>query len=79
AALDSAVSVAWPRIPFSAGCFGAWTDNARARDLPRVAAGDRRVIFAGEHVSQIPAWMEGAVQSAHAGLKLLQQQWEARS
>ena len=55
----SAISIVWSRIPWSAGCFGAWTDHARARDLPRIAAGDRRVLFAGEHVSQIPAWMEG--------------------
>jgi monoamine oxidase len=73
--LASAVSVAWARIPFSAGCFGNWSDNARARDLPRIAAGDRRVIFAGEHISAIPAWMEGAVQSAHAGLGWLARQW----
>ncbi|WP_295443862.1 FAD-dependent oxidoreductase [uncultured Thiodictyon sp.] len=79
AEFDSAVSVAWARIPYSAGCFGAWTKNGRDRDLPRIAAGDRRVVFAGEHVSQIPAWMEGAVQSAHAGLRLLQLQWGARS
>jgi len=44
-----------------------------------VAGGNRRVIFAGEHVSQIPGWMEGAVQSAHAGLELLQQQWAVQS
>jgi monoamine oxidase len=79
AGLDSAVSVAWARIPFSEGCFGSWTQNARRRDLPRVAAGDRRVVFAGEHLSQIPGWMEGAVQSAHAGLRLLQRGWEVRS
>ena len=74
----SALSIVWSRIPWSAGCFGAWTDNARARDLPRIAAGDRRVLFAGEHVSQIPAWMEGAVQSAHAALGLVQRQWLAQ-
>jgi monoamine oxidase len=74
--LAAAVSVAWARIPWSAGCFGAWTENARARDLPRIAAGDRRVVFAGEHVSQIPAWMEGAVQSAHAAIGLIRQRWQ---
>ncbi len=73
--LVSAISVSWERTPGSAGCFGAWTDHARARDLPRVAAGDRRVLFAGEHISQIPAWMEGSVQSAHAALRLLQERW----
>ena len=73
--LVSAISVSWERTPGSAGCFGTWTDKARSRDLPRVAAGDRRVLFAGEHISQIPAWMEGSVQSAHAALRLLQERW----
>ena len=76
--LRSAVSVAWSRIPWSAGCAGAWTDKARQRDLPRLAAGDRRVLFAGEHISHIPAWMEGSVQSAHAALDVLQQQWRSQ-
>ena len=73
---ESAVSVVWSRMPWSAGCAGAWTPDSRARDLPRVAAGDRRVMFAGEHVSHIPAWMEGAVVSAHAGLRLLRDTWK---
>ncbi len=79
AELDGGVSIAWSRIPFSAGCFGDWTPNARARDLPRVAAGDRRWIFAGKHISQAPSWMEGAVQSAHAGLRRLARQWVSQS
>ena len=75
--LRSAVSVAWSRIPWSAGCAGVWTDKARKQDLPRLAAGDRRVLFAGEHISHIPAWMEGSVQSAHAALDVLQRQWRS--
>ncbi|MFB1489539.1 MULTISPECIES: hypothetical protein [unclassified Thiocapsa] len=35
------------------------------------------LVFAGEHVSALPAWIEGAVQSAHAGVALLQQRWES--
>ena len=76
--LRSAVSVPWSRIPWSAGCAGAWTDKARKQDLPRLAAGDRRVLFAGEHISHIPAWMEGSVQSAHAALDVLRQQWQSQ-
>jgi len=77
--LRSALSVPWARIPWSAGCAGVWRDKARKRDLPRLATGDRRVLFAGEHISHIPAWMEGAVQSAHAALDILQQQWRSQA
>ena len=73
--LRSTLSVPWARIPWSAGCAGVWTDKARKQDLPRLAVGDRRVLFAGEHISHIPAWMEGSVQSAHAALDVLQHQW----
>lgn len=73
--LRAALSVPWSRIPWSAGCAGIWTDKARKQDLPRLATGDRRVLFAGEHISHIPAWMEGSVQSAHAALDVLQHQW----
>jgi monoamine oxidase len=77
--LTSALSVSWSRVPWSAGCFGAWTDTARATELPHVAAGDRRVLFAGEHISQIPAWMEGAIQSAHAALGQLRERWATQT
>ena len=77
--LRTALSIAWSRIPYSAGCAGLWTARARKQDLPRLAAGDRRVLFAGEHVSHIPAWMEGSVQSTHAALDLLQRQWRSQA
>lgn len=75
AALRSAVSVAWARIPWSAGCASLWTPSGWKNDLPRLAEGDRRVLFAGEHVSHIPAWMEGAIQSAFSALNRLQRRW----
>jgi len=76
--LRSAISVPWARIPWSAGCAGVWTARAREKDLPRLAAGDRRVLFAGEHISHLPAWMEGSVQSAQAALRIFQEQWRTQ-
>lgn len=59
------VSVAWPRIPFSDGGWCEWTDDARAQHYPVLVAGEGPFSFAGEHVSYVQGWQEGAVQSAH--------------
>ena len=59
------VSVAWPKIPFSQGGWCEWTDDARAQHYPALVAGEGPFFFAGEHVSYVQGWQEGAVQSAH--------------
>ena len=58
------VSVAWHRTPWTQGCYGAWNDNLRAQHYDNMAQIDNRLVLAGEHISFIPAWQEGAVLSA---------------
>ncbi len=60
----SGVAVAWHRMPWVLGCYGVWSDAARAAHYDDLAAIDGRIVLAGEHVSYIPAWQEGAVLSA---------------
>ena len=59
----SGASVAWHRIPWIQGCYGAWTDELRNQHYDNMAAIDNRLVLAGEHISFIPAWQEGAVLS----------------
>ena len=59
---SNGVSVSWHRVPWVLGCYGIWRDRAGQYDI--VAQGDGRTYFAGEHVSHIPAWQEGAILSA---------------
>jgi monoamine oxidase len=61
---DNGISVAWHRSPFTLGCFGMWTEEARARHYDNLCAIDGRIVLAGEHASYMPAWQEGAVMSA---------------
>ena len=64
AALQRPVSVAWHKVPYS---LGSWVHWARP-DAPQYVLlnqPDGRVHFAGEYLSQIGAWQEGAVLSAH--------------
>lgn len=58
----SGVSVAWHKVPWVLGCFGIWRD--KERDYANAVDIDNRVVCAGEHVSYLGAWMEGAVLSA---------------
>lgn len=57
-------SVAWHRMDWILGCFGNWTDELRAQHYENMAQIDNRLVLAGEHISYIPAWQEGAVLSA---------------
>ena len=61
---DNGISLAWHRSPFTLGCFGLWTDEAREKHYQSLCAFDGRIVLAGEHASYLPAWQEGAVTSA---------------
>jgi len=61
---DNGIAVAWHRVPSAMGCFGLWSDAARAEHYDNLCAFDGRIVLAGEHASFMPAWQEGAVTSA---------------
>jgi monoamine oxidase len=61
---ECGVAVAWHRVPWTLGCAGQWTEEARKVHYDNMCALDGRIVLAGEHVSRIPAWQEGAVTSA---------------
>jgi len=64
AEFDNGISVAWHRVPFAHGCFAKWTDALRDKHYDSLCALDGRIVLAGEHVSRLPAWQEGAVLSS---------------
>lgn len=77
---DNGFTMAWHRSPFSLGCYGLWTEETRAQHFKNVSAIDRRVVLAGEHISYIPAWQEGSIESAiHAINQLHQRAIKSRS
>jgi monoamine oxidase len=61
---DNGVAVAWHRSPFTMGCFGIWSDAARAAHYDNLCKIDGRIALAGEHASFIGGWQEGGVTSA---------------
>ena len=70
---DNGVAVAWHRVPWTLGCAGHWTEALRAQHYDNLAAMDGRIVLAGEHVSRIPAWQEGAILSALDTIRRLHQ------
>jgi monoamine oxidase len=63
--LGKGVSVAWAKIPFSGAGWAEWSRAARRDAYPLLLKGDGPFHFAGEHMSHVTGWQEGAVLSAH--------------
>jgi monoamine oxidase len=61
---ENGVAIAWHRVPWTLGCAGNWTEDARRMHYANLCALDNRLILAGEHASYLPAWQEGAILSA---------------
>jgi monoamine oxidase len=61
---ECGVAVAWHRVPWTLGCSGQWTEAGREAHYNDACALDGRIVLAGEHISRLPAWQEGAVTSA---------------
>lgn len=70
---ENGIAVAWHRSPFTLGCAGDWTDEARKEHYDNLCQIDGRIVLAGEHASYIPAWMEGAILSSLDAITRLHQ------
>jgi monoamine oxidase len=65
------ISVAWSKIPFNRAAYANWTAETRKAHYATLLEPDGPIYFAGEHVSYITAWQEGAVRSAHYAIARL--------
>jgi monoamine oxidase len=68
---ENGIAVAWHRVPFTLGCAGYWTEQARAKHYDDLCQTDGRILLAGEHASYLPAWQEGAILSSLDAIKRL--------
>lgn len=59
---SNGVSVVWHRVPWVLGCYGIWQD--KESQYQTAAAIDGRTVMAGEHISYLPGWQEGAILSS---------------
>ncbi|MCW8278450.1 flavin monoamine oxidase family protein [Pseudomonas sp. PCH199] len=68
---DNGIAVGWHRVPWTNGCYGAWTEASRAAHYNNLCQIDGRLVLAGEHASHLPAWQEGAILSAQDAITRL--------
>jgi monoamine oxidase len=61
---ETAFSVAWHRVPWSAGGWAQYTPELRRSAYPVLLRPDRRLYLAGDHLSYLSGWMCGAFESA---------------
>ncbi|MCT2559283.1 flavin monoamine oxidase family protein [Tsuneonella sp. YG55] len=71
ALLARPLTVAWNETRFSGGVGCVWTDEQRQTAYPELCRPEGRTFFAGEHLSYVPFWQEGAILSGFEALKLL--------
>jgi len=58
------ISVSWPKVPFQ---LGAWGTSAPGTLLTP----DENIFFAGDHVSILSGWQEGAILSAYHAIDMV--------
>jgi monoamine oxidase len=61
---ETGFSVSWHLMPYAMGGWAGWSDYAKEHYYPRLFEPDGRIYFAGDFMSQIPGWMEGAIQAS---------------
>jgi monoamine oxidase len=62
--VESSFSIAWHRVQYNLGGWAEWTPETRANAYPLLTEPDGRIYLAGEHLSYIGGWQEGAIESA---------------
>jgi monoamine oxidase len=62
------VSLSWLKAKYSYGATTRWSDEARQNEYPILLSPDGPYHFAGEYLSYINGWQEGALRSAHVAV-----------
>jgi monoamine oxidase len=63
---ESAYSVAWHRLRHNQGCYAAYNGTTRGSAYSALFESDGVIYLAGEHMSYLTGWQEGAVLSAQS-------------
>ena len=63
--LEKPIYVSWLKIPYSLGCFANNRVPSSAEAYRQLDKPEGRTYFAGDYLSHLVAWQEGAVLSAH--------------
>jgi monoamine oxidase len=78
AEVSRGVSICWGEIPFSAGAWADWTRAERETVYATLCKPDGPFHLAGEHLSYLTGWQEGAVLSAHDAVAAIAERVRAK-
>jgi len=65
------VAVAWENVPYSKGAWAEWSQSARGHAYRLLSEPDGPIYLAGEHLSYLTGWQEGAVLSGHQAVRAI--------
>jgi monoamine oxidase len=69
--VSKGVAVSWINVPFSMGGWCNWSDSVKRESFPVLLEPDGPLLLAGDHVSDLPGWQEGAIRSAHKAIETI--------
>ncbi len=72
------ISVAWVKVPHSLGAWADWSEEGRKGAYATLLEPEGPIHLAGEHLSYLNGWQEGAVLSAHAAVAAIDARVRAR-
>ncbi len=75
--LDKGMAVAWGKVPYSLGIRALFRQD-QERDYALLNEPDGPFYFAGEHLSHVGAWQEGAILSARRTINMIDKHRRAR-
>jgi monoamine oxidase len=75
--LEKPMAIAWSKVPYNLG-IGARLSGENDPNYAVLSEPDGPFYFAGEHLSHVGAWQEGAILSARRAINLLDQHSRAR-
>jgi len=76
--LAHGISVAWHKVPENLGPWVDWTRETRQAAYETLLRPDGPIYLAGEHLSYVNAWQEGAVLSAQAAVSAIAERVRSR-
>ncbi len=67
--LEKPIYVSWEKIPYSLGCFANNRVRGSEPSYAQLEKPEGRTYFAGDYLSHLVAWQEGAILSAHHAIE----------
>jgi monoamine oxidase len=68
--LEHPMAIAWGKVPYTLGIAARWQDG-QEKLYTLLSEPDGPFYFAGEHLSHVGAWQEGAILSAHRAIRAI--------